>query len=222
MSDPFAADAAVAAADDPFANSAYSAEAGDDPFAGAGGGGDDLGGYGAGLGDDLGGGDVGEDLGGYGLDLGDNGQTDAFGLGGGEEPAPELGMGDPLGDIDGDALGPSQKYLEWESNHKMELVQKRDAARAQKEEALASAREQLDSFKSDRNAMLAQSKQTNREEEANKAAEVSNVMEFGSAWEKVVRLVDLAPKADEKPGTSVVDRMRKLLIQLSHEKQASA
>jgi len=47
-------------------------------------------------------------------------------------------------------------------------------------------------------------------------------MEYGSSWEKVTKLVNLQPRADEKPGSSVVDRMRKLLIQLKNEPSKTA
>lgn len=202
--DPFAAaDDFAGGGDDPFAGT--SAAAGDDPF-----GSSDLGDYGA---------DAGDDLGGYGADLGStepvaNADNDVFGgMVEAEQPI-TLGGDEPvLG-----APTASSKYVEWQNNHQSKLVEKRNAARERKEEQLTAARAELEAFQSERAANLKKIKAANRDEESAKQAEISNVMEFGSSWEKVNRLVNLKPNPDEKPGTSTVDRMRTLLIQLKNEK----
>jgi len=70
----------------------------------------------------------------------------------------------------------------------------------------------------ERESKIAKTKQTNLEEEKNFITEMASLMEFGSQWEKVHKLVNLQPKPNEKPGSSRKDRMRGLLIQLKHEK----
>ena len=56
-----------------------------------------------------------------------------------------------------------------------------------------------------------------RTDEKNHKAETASLMEFGSQWEKVAKLVNLTPSANEKPGSSKVARMRSLLIQLKND-----
>jgi len=107
---------------------------------------------------------------------------------------------------------------EWEEKHRETLLQKRNAARAEKEKLLEKAKEDIEAFYEERKKKKATIKIQNKEAEENYFSEMKDLMEFGAAWEKVGRLVNLTPKSNEKPGTSKVDRMRTLLIQLKNEK----
>lgn len=48
---------------------------------------------------------------------------------------------------------------------------------------------------------------------------MKTTFESGQRWEKVNKLISTAPRPNEKAGTSRVERMRKLLIQLKTEKK---
>jgi hypothetical protein len=51
------------------------------------------------------------------------------------------------------------------------------------------------------------------DEKATKA-EIATLFQFGAQWEKVGKLINIAPKANEK---RTVDRMRKLLLTLKND-----
>jgi len=55
-------------------------------------------------------------------------------------------------------------------------------------------------------------------DEKNYRSDMKSTFDSGARWEKVNKLISTAPRANEKAGTSRVERMRKLLIQLKAEK----
>jgi hypothetical protein len=92
-------------------------------------------------------------------------------------------------------------------------------AQADKEALLSGARDELAKFYADRDAQLAKQQKTNRADEKNYRSDMKTTFDSGARWEKVNKLVSTAPRPQEKAGTSRVDRMRKLLIQLKAEKK---
>jgi len=114
-------------------------------------------------------------------------------------------------------LPESTALAEWQSARSEVLRERRDKAREDKENQREQGKAKLSSFLSERAAKLEQIKLNNRDEEKNQLAEMANVMENGTEWEKVHKLVNLTPKPNEKPGSSRVDRMRGLLIQMKHK-----
>ena len=58
----------------------------------------------------------------------------------------------------------------------------------------------------------------NAEEEADQRAELQSIMEHGTLWEQVARLVDLTPQAEETYNRKRdLSRMRNLLFQLKNQ-----
>lgn len=94
-------------------------------------------------------------------------------------------------------------------------------ADAEKAATIETAREDISKFYADAEAKLEKTKKTNRADEKNYRSDTAAVFANGTKWEKVNKLVNLAPKAGEK-GTSRVDRYRKLLTQLKSEKPKKA
>jgi len=117
-----------------------------------------------------------------------------------------------------DSLGTSA-IAQWEADHSAALADKREKARKAKEELLEQARTNIEKFYSERKQKQESIKAQNKENEQGYFSEMKDLMQHGAPWEKVGRLVNLAPKANEKPGTSKVNRMRQLLIQLKNEKK---
>merc|ERR1712110_737519 len=97
-------------------------------------------------------------------------------------------------------------------------MEKRKVARERKEEIKEKAKESLEQFYADRKEKQSNIKTRNREQEEIIKDEMNDLMQHGAPWEKVGRLVNLTPKPNEKPGSSKVNRMRGLLIQLKNEK----
>jgi len=123
-----------------------------------------------------------------------------------------------------ESLLPEQKNEEtplsiWEKERAQELNSRREAAQVEKLKQLNTAKEELAKFYADREAQLVKVQKANRAEEKNFKAEMKALMEHGSRWEKVHKLVNVAPKPNEK-GQSKVDRYRKLLIQLKAVKDS--
>jgi hypothetical protein len=107
----------------------------------------------------------------------------------------------------------------WQSKRAEELRKRRDAAREKKEHQKEAAKEETAKFMADRDARILKTKTVNAEEEKGAVTDMATLMEHGSLWEKVHKLVNLQPKPNEKPGSSRKERMRGLLIQLKHEKK---
>lgn len=148
------------------------------------------------------------------------------------DPSPEMGMememeqtSDAMDDMsfreeakqEVSILPESAVLGEWQSARNQLLTTRRNAAYEKKEVQQQTAKDELAQFNVDRKAKIDKIKSQNREEETNFKTEMDNLMQFGSQWEKVHKLVNLQPKPNEKPGSSRVDRMRNLLIKLKHD-----
>lgn len=107
----------------------------------------------------------------------------------------------------------------WEKERATILRDRASKAEADKQQALTAAREEVSKFYADRDANVAKQQKTNRADEKNYRADMKATFESGAKWEKVGKLVSTQPKPNEKAGTSRVDRMRKLIIQLKTEKK---
>jgi len=103
---------------------------------------------------------------------------------------------------------------QWEFDRKIVLAERQQKADDAKNELLSRAKEDLAKFYADQKAKIEKTQKTNRADEKNYKQDMKQLFETGSRWEKVNKLVNTQPKAAEKPGTSRVDRYRKLLIQL--------
>lgn len=107
----------------------------------------------------------------------------------------------------------------WEKERAVILRDRASKAEADKQALLSSAKDEVNKFYADREANLAKQQKTNRADEKNYRSDMKATFDSGARWEKVNKLVSTAPRAGEKPGSSRVDRMRKLLIQLKVEKK---
>lgn len=116
----------------------------------------------------------------------------------------------------------TSRYAQWEAEHRAALMEKRNKARAEKEELLERAKTDIQKFYDERKAKQEAAIKRNKGHEENYFSEMRDLMAHGAPWEKVGRLVNLTPKPNEKPGTSKVGRMRRLLIQLKNEKPVEA
>jgi len=110
----------------------------------------------------------------------------------------------------------------WETERSKFLSDRRSKAESDKAANLAKAKEELSKFYADADARLEKTKKVNRADEKNYKIDTAAIFANGTKWEKVNRLVNVAPKAGEKPGQSRVERYRKLLIQLKAEKAEKA
>lgn len=110
----------------------------------------------------------------------------------------------------------------WEKERAQILAERKKKAEADKAELLAKAKEELNKFYADASTKLEKTKKVNRADEKNFRNDTAEIFKSGTKWEKVNRLVNVQPKTGEKPGTSRVDRYRKLLIQLKTEKPKAA
>lgn len=184
---------------------------------------------------EYGGGDDGL-LGGDGLDgflpQDDDGKYDP--MDNGEEPDLFAGTDmdqkimDPMGNVENAEMDPSMvieeseeksKIQQWEMEHREMLIEKRNQARAEKEKLIETAKTDIENFYEERKKKQGSIKSQNKEHEQRYFQEMKDLMQYGAPWEKVGRLVNLTPKPNEKPGTSKVGRMRRLLIQLKNEKK---
>jgi len=117
------------------------------------------------------------------------------------------------------ALPSNDALTLWQAKRGEELKKRRDAAREKKEQLKETGKEETAKFMADREAKVLKAKAVNVEEEKGFVTDMATLMEHGSQWEKVHKLINLQPKPNEKPGTSRKERMRGLLIQLKHEKK---
>jgi len=107
----------------------------------------------------------------------------------------------------------------WEKDRSEILRQRQAAADAEKAKNVQTAKDEIDKFYSDQQSRLEKNKKVNRADEKNYRQETAAVFANGTKWEKVNRIVNTGPKHGEKPGTSRVERYRKLLIQLKAQKE---
>jgi len=106
----------------------------------------------------------------------------------------------------------------WEKERTQLLAERSQKAAADKQSNLSTAKEELSKFYADQDARLEKTKKINRADEKNFRSDTAAIFANGTKWEKVNRMVNVAPKVGEKPGTSRVERYRKLLLQLKVEK----
>jgi len=117
------------------------------------------------------------------------------------------------------ALPSNDALTQWQSKRAEELKKRRDAAREKKEQLKEAGKEETAKFMADREAKIQKAKTVNADEEKGFITDMATLMEHGTQWEKVHKLINLQPKPNEKPGSSRKERMRGLLIQLKHEKK---
>lgn len=106
----------------------------------------------------------------------------------------------------------------WEEKRKAELQEKREKALEAKRKVQEQAKKDLEEFYEARKELVAKNEKRNKKEEAEGLADLDSVMQFGTLWEKVARLVDLTPKAGQTYKRNDLTRMRSLLLQLKNEK----
>jgi len=151
-------------------------------------------------------------------DSGGGGDSSAFGFVGGDSSSNAPISMEPA--VAASSAPAEESALsKWKEQREVVLRERRDKAREEKERQQEIAKGELETMHSQRKARLEAVKKQNREEEKNWHSEMTNTMEFGSDWEKVTKLVNLTTPKGEKPGSSKVDRMRALLIQLKNEKK---
>lgn len=111
--------------------------------------------------------------------------------------------------------GPSPLSV-WEAKRAQVLADKSAKEEAAKNENIATAKQEIAKSYSARTERVNANKTNNEMDEKTLKAEMSQLMAHGTLWEKVAKLVNLQPKANEKRAQSV-DRMRRLLIQMKND-----
>lgn len=109
------------------------------------------------------------------------------------------------------------KLRDWEEKREATLSERKEQAESDKAEVLVKGKEELEKFMSDRTERIAKKQVMNRSDEKQSMRDNEELMQNGSDWEKIAKLVDLRPsKGDE--ATSAKDRMRLLMLTLKQEK----
>ena len=98
------------------------------------------------------------------------------------------------------------------------LRERQSKADAEKAAQVSTAKEEISKFYEDQASKLEKNKKVNRADEKNYRSDTAAIFANGTKWEKVNRLVNIAPKHGEKPGSSRVERYRKLLTSLKADK----
>lgn len=106
---------------------------------------------------------------------------------------------------------------QWEAKREAELQQRRTDAEAKQAAEAAEAKQTVKQFYADREERVNKQKTQNRADEKDAKADLASVMASGTIWQKVGKLVELAPKQNDK---RPVARMRTLLIQLKNDPAA--
>jgi len=101
----------------------------------------------------------------------------------------------------------------WEEKRAVSLAEREQKALDTKSATSAEAKEAIEKFYRDRDEKLTKNQSVNRADEKSFRSDMESLMKFGTRWEKVNKLVNVAPKATEK---SRVERQRKLLVQLKN------
>jgi len=107
---------------------------------------------------------------------------------------------------------------QWQERRAVILSERKAKAQSDKASAVAKAREELAKFNAAREDRIAKSKEANRSDETNNRKDMEALMAHGARWEKVNKLVNLAPKPGEKAGGQKRERFRKLLLLLKSQK----
>lgn len=110
--------------------------------------------------------------------------------------------------------GPTPLSL-WEAERKVVLEERIRQAKLNKEKATADAKDEINKFYKQREDALAKAQAANRSEEKSTKADLEQLMTNGTLWEKVARMANVQPKANQDGKQA---RMRKLLIQLKNDK----
>lgn len=103
----------------------------------------------------------------------------------------------------------------WENERAVVIQNRISKAKADKQKALEDARAEIAQFYKQREEGVAKKQATNREDEKNLKTELEGLMKNGTLWEKVGRLSNLQPKANDD---RKVARMRKLLVTLKNDR----
>jgi len=106
----------------------------------------------------------------------------------------------------------------WEEERRQVLAERQLKADQAKQQLLTQAREDMQKFYSDLEQRVVKNQKQNRLDEKNFRADMKSLMEHGSRWEKVAKVVNLAPRPLEKGSQPRVERMRKLLLSLKTDK----
>jgi hypothetical protein len=124
---------------------------------------------------------------------------------------------------------PAQQYVpvepvdtplsQWEAKRADVLAQRRAEASKAKEQLVVKGREDVDKFYKDRDAAIQKNLNKNRADEKEGKVELESVMQNGTMWEKVARMVDLTPNAAKTYKRGDLVRMRTLLVQLKNDKK---
>jgi len=99
----------------------------------------------------------------------------------------------------------------WEEKRQAILKERQEKAQADKDELLLKAKEELDAFYVKRNADIDKAKKVNRQDEKNEAKDMATLMESGTRWQKVNKLIDTKPKkrpkrsSQNRPNASLVN-----------------
>lgn len=115
------------------------------------------------------------------------------------------------------AAGPTP-LTQWQERRAQLLAERRAKAANDKAAAVAKAQEELGKFNATREDRIAKTKELNRVDEVNYRKDMEALMAHGARWEKVNKLVNLAPKPGEKAGGQKRERFRKLLLVLKNQK----
>jgi len=103
----------------------------------------------------------------------------------------------------------------WQAKRREELDAKRIAEREEKMKLGERSTMETEAFYKERKQAIESRQSKNKKDEADFLADLESVMQYGTLWEKVAKLVDLKPKSGKDE--SEVARMRQLLVQLKNE-----
>jgi len=105
----------------------------------------------------------------------------------------------------------------WEAERAEKLAGRRAEALAGREKQQSTARDEIAKFYEDRESAIHKSVNRNRAEEKESRADLDSVMQYGTLWEKVAKMVDLNPSAAKTYKRADLVRMRTLLLQLKND-----
>ncbi|GAB5354215.1 hypothetical protein AAMO2058_000100800 [Amorphochlora amoebiformis] len=104
-------------------------------------------------------------------------------------------------------------YAKWQEEHRKKLEKRRQEAREKKEKILEDAETSMKKFYDDRSSSKDKDHKQNLDDEKQKRADYAKLFKEGeNDWEKVCKVLTLAPDSNRK-----VDRFRKLLMKLKNE-----
>jgi hypothetical protein len=102
---------------------------------------------------------------------------------------------------------------EW--NQKLET--KRQQEEKAEEESKASAAQDIENWKNQRDVRLNAKKEVNRSEEQVLLEQQESDLDAGNVWDRVTKLIESSVDQPDDPNKADVSRMRKLFIQLKNE-----